>query len=103
MQTKGGGKHDILPVGRAPAVTLDCLWIDAPRSRCGHVPAIPATVVSTKDCMAHQSCCFSSGALVRTIHPRRRVRVVVHRALSQLRISSSHGGVHCAQVQQAPN
>jgi hypothetical protein len=27
MQTKGGGKHDILPVGRATATTLKCMWM----------------------------------------------------------------------------
>jgi hypothetical protein len=27
MQTKGGGKHDILPVARATATTPDCLWM----------------------------------------------------------------------------
>jgi len=38
MQTKGGGKHDILPVGR-PSRDHARLYVnDAPRSRCGHVP-----------------------------------------------------------------
>jgi len=27
MQTKGGGKHDILPVGRATATTPDCMGV----------------------------------------------------------------------------
>jgi len=27
MQAKGGGKHDILSVGRATATTPDCLWM----------------------------------------------------------------------------
>ena len=27
MQTKGGGKHDILSVGRATATTPECLWM----------------------------------------------------------------------------
>lgn len=37
MQTKGGGKHDILPVARSRDHAL-VLVDDAPRSRCGHVP-----------------------------------------------------------------
>jgi hypothetical protein len=27
MQTKGGGKHDILSVARATVTTLECLWM----------------------------------------------------------------------------
>jgi len=27
MQTRGGGKRDIVPVGRVTATTLDCLWM----------------------------------------------------------------------------
>ena len=27
MQTKGGGKHDILPVARATVTTLECMWM----------------------------------------------------------------------------
>jgi hypothetical protein len=27
MQSKGGGKHDILSVGQATATTLNCLWM----------------------------------------------------------------------------
>lgn len=37
MQTKSGGKHDILPVARSRDPAL-MLVDDAPRSRCGHVP-----------------------------------------------------------------
>ena len=38
MQTKGGGKHDILLVGRATATTCVCLWDEAPRTLYRHVP-----------------------------------------------------------------
>ena len=27
MQTKGGGKHDILPVARATVTTPECMWM----------------------------------------------------------------------------
>lgn len=41
MQTKGGGKHDILPVARSRDHAV--LYVDdAPRSRCGHVPWRPS-------------------------------------------------------------
>src|ERR1700739_2563966 len=59
MQTKGGGKHDILPVGRATATTLDCLWM-MPRDP--DADMCPGTApVSTEECMAHQSCVFATG------------------------------------------
>jgi len=38
MQTKGGGKHDILSVGRHDRDHARLSVDDAPRSRCGHVP-----------------------------------------------------------------
>ena len=77
MQTKGGGKHDILPVGRATATTCECLWM-MPRDPDGPdmCPRIHAMPVSTKECMAHQSCVLfvdhdgdqsNPGALARTI------------------------------------
>ena len=40
MQTKGGGKHDILPVAHSRDHAV-MLVDDAPRSRCGHVPRRP--------------------------------------------------------------
>jgi hypothetical protein len=59
MQTKGGGKHDILPVGRATATTLDCLWMMPRDPDTDMCPAVQTTAVSTEDCMAHQSCRLS--------------------------------------------
>ena len=56
MQTKGGGKHDILPVGRVTATTPDCLWMmprDPDADMCPDTETVP---VSTEECMAHQSC-----------------------------------------------
>jgi hypothetical protein len=56
MQTKGGGKHDILPVGRATATTRYCLWMmprDPDADMCPSTETVP---VSTEECMAHQSC-----------------------------------------------
>ena len=80
MQTKGGGKHDILSVGRATATTLDCLWM-MPRDPDADMCLSTETVlVSTEECMAHQSCVPSAdrhrdqsnpGARARTISPVR--------------------------------
>ena len=38
MQTKGGGKHDILPAAAACSDRALLPVNDAPRTRCGHVP-----------------------------------------------------------------
>jgi hypothetical protein len=38
MQTKGGGKHDILPAAEAGSDRALLPVDEAPRSRCGHVP-----------------------------------------------------------------
>jgi hypothetical protein len=56
MQTKGGGKHDILPVGRATATTLDCLWMMPRDPDADMCPDAEMVAVSTEECMAHQSC-----------------------------------------------
>lgn len=56
MQTKGGGKHDILPVGRATATTLDCLWMMPRDPDADMCPSTATVMVSTEECMAHQSC-----------------------------------------------
>jgi len=56
MQTKGGGKHDILSVARATATTLECLLMmprDPDADMCPGTEMVP---VSTEECMAHQSC-----------------------------------------------
>jgi hypothetical protein len=55
MQTKGGGKHDILPVGRATATTLDCLWMMPRDPDADMCPSTETVMVSTEECMAHQS------------------------------------------------
>lgn len=55
MQTKGGGKHDILSVGRATATTLDCLWMRPRGPDADMCPNATTASVSTEDCMAHQS------------------------------------------------
>src|SRR5262249_17205805 len=121
MQTKGGGKHDILPVGGRPR----------PRSiACGMMPrdpdadmclAVQGTTVSTKDCMAHQSSLSAAdGFGPRSAARRYGARCIVqyrrfgyhqpieacmtrkcnHRpirtAVSQVRLSSTDGGVHDA-------
>ena len=53
MQTKGGGKHDILPVGRATAATLDCLWMMPRDPDADMCPGTEMMLVSTEECMAH--------------------------------------------------
>jgi hypothetical protein len=60
MQTKGGGKHDILPVGRATATTPDCLWMRPRDPDADMCPNATTASVSTEDCMAHQSCVRSA-------------------------------------------
>jgi len=40
MQTKGGGKHDILPAAEARSDRALLPVNDAPRTRCGHVPGL---------------------------------------------------------------
>lgn len=55
MQTQGGGKHDILPVGWATATTRECMWMmprDPDADMCPGARMLP---VSTEQCMAHQS------------------------------------------------
>jgi hypothetical protein len=74
MQTKGGGKHDILRVGRATVTTLECLWMmprdpDADMCRGTTVP------MSTEECMAHQSCVRSATRDRGVSKPRERRRV----------------------------
>jgi hypothetical protein len=56
MQTKGGGKHDILYVGRTTATTLDCLWMRPRYPDADMCPGTDMVAVSTEECMAHQSC-----------------------------------------------
>jgi hypothetical protein len=55
MQTQGGGKHDILPVARATATTLDCMWMMPRDPDADMCPGAPVRPVSTEQCMAHQS------------------------------------------------
>ena len=55
MQTKGGGKHDILHVGRTTATTLECMWMMPRDPDADMCPGANAMPVSTEECMAHQS------------------------------------------------
>ena len=55
MQTKGGGKHDILSVGRATATTPECLWMMPRDPDADMCPEMETVSVSTEECMAHQS------------------------------------------------
>ena len=79
MQTKGGGKHDILLVGRATATTLDCLWMMPRDPDADMCPGANAMPVSTEECMAHQSCVPSVDH-----HGDRSNHGAVRRALSQV-------------------
>jgi hypothetical protein len=55
MQFKGGGKHDILSVGRATATTRECLWMRPRDPDADMCPSTETVPVSTEECMAHQS------------------------------------------------
>jgi hypothetical protein len=79
MQTKGGGKHDILPVGRATATTLECLWMMPRDPDADMCPGTDTAPVSTEECMAHQSCVPSADHL-----PDRSNHGAVRRAVSQV-------------------
>jgi hypothetical protein len=56
MQTKGGGKHDILLVARATAITFYCLWMMPRDPDADMCPGTETVLASTEECMAHQSC-----------------------------------------------
>ena len=49
MQTKGGGKHDILSVGRATATTPECLWMRPRDPDADMCPDATTASVSTED------------------------------------------------------
>lgn len=55
MQTKGSGKHDILPVARATVTTPDCMWMTPRDPDADMCPGAQTLPVSTEQCMAHQS------------------------------------------------
>jgi hypothetical protein len=81
MQTKGGGKHDILPVGRVTATTRYCLWMmprDPDADMCPGTETVP---VSTEECMAHQSCVPFADHHRDLSNPG-----AVHRVVSQVRV-----------------
>jgi hypothetical protein len=61
MQAKGGGKHDILSVGRATATTRECLWMRPRDPDADMCPGTATAPVSTEECMAHQSCVSATG------------------------------------------
>jgi hypothetical protein len=81
MQTKGGGKHDILSVGRATATTPECLWMMPRDPDADMCPEMETVSVSTEECMAHQSCFPSADH-----HRDRSNHSAVRRALSQVRV-----------------
>jgi hypothetical protein len=89
MQTKGGGKHDILSVARATVTTLDCLWMMPRDPDADMCPGTATAPVSTEECMAHQSC-------IPTTHDlsRRSNFVAFPRVASQVGVSTTQGGVH---------
>ena len=74
MQTKGGGKHDILPVARATATTLYCLWM-MPRDPDADMCRGTTLPMSTEECMAHQSCVRSTSQDRRASKPSESPRV----------------------------
>ena len=80
MQTKGGGKHDILPVARATVTTPECMWM-MPRDPDADMCRGTTLPMSTEECMAHQSC-VRSGSHDRTASKPGEGR----RAQSQVRL-----------------
>jgi hypothetical protein len=81
MQTKGGGKHDILSVGRATATTLDCLWMMPRDPDADMCPSTATVQLSTEECMAHQSCVPFADHQSDRSNPG-----AVHRVISQVRV-----------------
>jgi hypothetical protein len=79
MQSKGGGKHDILPVGRATATTPDCMWMMPRDPDADMCPSTETVLVSTEECMARQNCVPSANHIL-----DRSNRGAVCRALSQV-------------------
>jgi hypothetical protein len=79
MQTKGGGKHDILSVGRATATTPDCRWMMPRDPDADMCPGTQTVLVSTEECMAHQS-----RVPFADHHIDRSIPGAVHRAISQV-------------------
>lgn len=55
MQSNGGGKHDILLVGRAIATPSKCLWMMPRKPDADMCPNAATASVSTQEYMAHQS------------------------------------------------
>jgi len=74
MQTKGGGKHDILPVARATVTTPECMWM-MPRDPDADMCRGTTLPMSTEECMAHQSCVRSATQDRRASKPGERPRV----------------------------
>jgi len=74
MQTKGGGKHDILSVGRATATTPDCLWM-MPRDPDADMCRGTTLPMSTEECMAHQSCVRSATRDREAAKPSKSLRI----------------------------
>ena len=96
MQTNGGGKHDILPVGRATATTLDCMWMMPRDPDADMCPSTETVLVSTEECMAHQS----------RVPPvdydaDRCSHGAVCRALSQVRVCSNNGDLHHGEAEES--
>jgi len=89
MQTKGGGKHVILSVGRATATTLECLWMMPRDPDTDMCPGTATAPVSTQECMAHQGCRPATDDL-----SRRSNVIAFARVMSQLGVLTTHGGVH---------
>jgi hypothetical protein len=102
MQTKGGGKHDILPVGRATATTLDCLWMMPRDPDADMCPGTHAAAGEHGGVHGASELASLSGQAWPTIPPPMGVGAL-YRAVSQVWISSTDGGVHDAQVQEPPS
>ena len=102
MQTKGGGKHDILPVGRATATTLDCLWMMPRDPDADMCPGTEMVAVSTEECMAHQSLLRSADDFGERFHrPRGRARRIAR--CRRFGYHQPMEGVHGAEGKRPPN
>ena len=90
-EARGGGKRDILSVGRATATTLDCLWMRPRDPDADICPATETVEASTEECMAHQSCVPATDHDTEQSNPSAVAREFAGLAMIQRRRSLWHG------------
>jgi hypothetical protein len=90
-EARGGGKRDILSVGRATATTLDCLWMRPRDPDADICPATETVEASTEECMAHQSCVPATDHDTEQSNPSAVARELAGLAMIKRRRSLWHG------------